>query len=325
MCTAVRSQHVKRCSSYEHVTSHIFISSTEPFVYKETVCSDGWVSWNGWCYKLVKDKSRNFTDAQLHCNKTEGGFLASLHSIDTKEMISTNFHAGKSHILRFFIVFYLSVCPRCHFLSVLSNTSKLITSLYVIHRILNDVNFSMTWCHYVCHGPPGGQFLDVWIGLVGTGVNPTVFKWIDHAPVTFTYWTPNQPVQPSLDTSCVFYSGEVCVFLCGCDNMLFLLLLLLLLTFQSFCVGMCHLSYRFCTYETCKILTCVHPQSHGWQIGNCTQRLPFMCQKKGKFNESATQAGCRAEDVSIFYILLFQGKPAVFLLPFSCCLQRQPT
>lgn len=83
-------------------------------MYKETVCADGWVPWNGWCYKLVKDKSLSFTDAQLHCNNTEGGgggSLASLHSIDSKEMISTNFHAGKSLILKFLILFHLSMSP----------------------------------------------------------------------------------------------------------------------------------------------------------------------------------------------------------------------
>uniref|UniRef100_A0A672YQF0 Lymphocyte antigen 75-like n=1 Tax=Sphaeramia orbicularis TaxID=375764 RepID=A0A672YQF0_9TELE len=123
-----------------------FMSS---LVYKETLCEVGWVPWNGWCYKMVKDKSLNFMDALMHCNSTEmgGGFLASFHSIDSKEMISNNFHED-------------------------------------------------------------GQFLDVWIGLIGSGTSPTVFKWINEAPVTFTYWEPDQPVQLKLDTSCVFYSGE---------------------------------------------------------------------------------------------------------------------
>ncbi|XP_053301582.1 lymphocyte antigen 75 [Pleuronectes platessa] len=162
-------------------------AATESPVYKETVCAVGWVPWNGWCYKLVKDEPQTFKDAQEHCNKTEGGgegFLANLHSIDSKEMISTNFHSD-------------------------------------------------------------GKFLDVWIGLVGINTNPTtVFKWFDQAPATFTFWGPNEPVQPIYDTSCVFYSGE----------------------------------------------------SHGWRVGNCTDRLPFLCQTKGKVGESAAPAACRSED-----------------------------
>ncbi|XP_028258586.1 lymphocyte antigen 75 isoform X2 [Parambassis ranga] len=155
----------------------------EPFVYKETVCAESWVPWNGLCYKFFKDGPQNFADAQQYCRSTEGGVLASFHSVDSKEMLSTNFHAD-------------------------------------------------------------GLFLDVWIGLTGEGINPTVFKWIDQAPVTFTYWDQDQPLQPTRSASCVYYSGEL----------------------------------------------------HGWRVGNCAVRLPFMCQKKGEVKKSVTQPGCRFED-----------------------------
>ncbi|XP_007560167.1 lymphocyte antigen 75 [Poecilia formosa] len=157
-----------------------------PLVNKETVCSEGWVPWNGWCYKLINDinEQRNFVDAQEYCNNTErGAQLASFHSIDNIEMISTYF-------------------------------------------------------------PTDGNFAGAWIGLKGHGLNHTVFMWTDKEPVSFTYWDQNQPVQKAQDPTCVFY-------------------------------------YR---------------ESHGWRVGDCSTKMSFMCQKKGVFNESSVQAGCRYED-----------------------------
>lgn len=77
----------------------------------------------------------------------------------------------------------------------------------------------MAWCVLSCVLFSDGQPLDVWIGLLGTGETTettgataaTVFSWADQSPVTFTYWGPDQPSQPTQDPSCVFYSGEVCV------------------------------------------------------------------------------------------------------------------
>ncbi|XP_055010415.1 lymphocyte antigen 75 isoform X2 [Boleophthalmus pectinirostris] len=156
-----------------------------PLVYNETSCPDGWVPWSGWCYKLVKDTPKSFTEALIHCNNTEGGAsLATFHSIDSKEMISTKFHS--------------------------SDQSQ----------------------------------INVWIGLISSGTSPVVFKWLNQDPITFTYWDKNQPTQPAQDISCIYYSGK-----------------------------------------TLK-----------WRLGDCNEKLPFMCQKKGKVNNLAEQDECPFKD-----------------------------
>ncbi|XP_057696411.1 lymphocyte antigen 75 [Corythoichthys intestinalis] len=151
-CGVLNSKHnyeAEACSKQLPYICKKIINATqstpaESLLYKDTTCASGWVPWNGWCYKLVTDNPLNFTEAQKFCNQTVGGsFLASLHSIDSKEMISTSFPAD-----------------------------------------------------------------NVWIGLVGEGVNHTVFKWLDGTPITFTFWGPNEPAQSLQDTSCVFYSSS---------------------------------------------------------------------------------------------------------------------
>ncbi|KAJ3594101.1 hypothetical protein NHX12_006433 [Muraenolepis orangiensis] len=150
--------------------------------YRSTVCPEGWVPWSGWCYRLEKDRPQSFADAQVSCGGPEavggggGGTLASLHSLDAKEMISTRFHAE-------------------------------------------------------------GLPLDVWLGFIGTNTEGTVFSWADQSAITFTYWGPNQPSQPTQSPSCL----------------------------------------------------------SSWQVGNCSDPLPFLCQKKGEIDEAVPSASCPVE------------------------------
>lgn len=78
--------------------------STGPIEIKETVCEVGWVPWDGWCYKLINDvnEKRNFEGAEEYCNKIEkGAHLASFHSFDNIEMISTHFPTGNPLMFSF--------------------------------------------------------------------------------------------------------------------------------------------------------------------------------------------------------------------------------
>lgn len=133
------------------------------------------------------------------------------------------------------------------------------------------------------HAQSVSKTLDVWIGLTGAGANATIFKWTHQGPITFTYWDQNQPSQPTEETSCVFYSGEVCV------NLLLWFFYLFLL-------------------DICRTRLVHFLQAHMWRVGSCANKLPFMCQKKGEVNESAVQAGCSWKDVSIISIA---GSPPV--------------
>lgn len=81
------------------------------------------------------------------------------------------------------------------------------------------------------------------------------------------------------------------------------------------CVCWCNTLYSslVCTFFVCtaksitfvlfevlqKCTLSVFPQFHSWRIEDCTQMLPFMCQRKGEVNESAAQVGCSSKDVSI--------------------------
>ncbi|KAJ8003555.1 hypothetical protein DPEC_G00149570 [Dallia pectoralis] len=185
-CGVINSRHYYESESCDKKMPYICKKNanstqplpTEPLLYKSTVCDEGWAPWNTFCYKLVKDEPKAFDAAEKNCVDIGGG-LASLHSLDSIEMLSSQFHS--------------------------------------------DVR------------------LDVWIGLMGTG-NPAIFKWSDQTPVSFTYWDRNQPIQPTNDTGCVYYSG----------------------------------------------------QSHGWSVGDCDRKMPFMCKKKGNVSESST-VGCPTE------------------------------
>lgn len=65
----------------------------------------------------------------------------------------------------------------------------------------------------------------------------------------------------------------------------------------AFLCWMCDFRLVSITLSICGILTRVHLQTHGWEIGNCTKKLPFMCQRKGEVNESA-QSGCPEVSIS---------------------------
>lgn len=66
--------------------------STVRDVYKPTNCSDGWIGWKGYCYKLHSAESKMSQHEALDLCKMDDAKLASLHSLDDIEMLHTNFH-----------------------------------------------------------------------------------------------------------------------------------------------------------------------------------------------------------------------------------------
>ncbi|XP_029113613.1 lymphocyte antigen 75-like isoform X1 [Scleropages formosus] len=62
------------------------------WVNQSTKCASGWAPWNGFCFKLEKERRLAMADAQQRC-RTLGAELVSVHSLAQVEAISTAFHA----------------------------------------------------------------------------------------------------------------------------------------------------------------------------------------------------------------------------------------
>lgn len=55
-------------------------------------CPDGWLVFNGQCYKHQKDNSRNWTDAESICQRWfAGAHLASVQSAEEQRFVQDNF------------------------------------------------------------------------------------------------------------------------------------------------------------------------------------------------------------------------------------------
>ncbi|KPP69222.1 lymphocyte antigen 75 precursor-like [Scleropages formosus] len=164
------------------------------WVNQSTKCASGWAPWNGFCFKLEKERRLAMADAQQRC-RTLGAELVSVHSLAQVEAISTAFHAEGSRSWTGRAtqrgVDRKRADGRCG--QVRGRVAAPSTDWFLaltLGVVLSD----------------GAS--DVWTGLKSEG-EPVLFRWVDRSPVSFTYWARNEPHPlPGNNASCVSYSGE---------------------------------------------------------------------------------------------------------------------
>ncbi|KAL1021872.1 hypothetical protein UPYG_G00019130 [Umbra pygmaea] len=96
-CGVMNSRHYYESESCEKKLPYICTKNAtfpepESLLYTSTICDEGWAPWNMFCYKLVKEEPKDFWRAVDHC-KGIGADLVSFHSLDTIEMVNTQFHS----------------------------------------------------------------------------------------------------------------------------------------------------------------------------------------------------------------------------------------
>lgn len=62
-----------------------FLCLTDNWKYKETICPDGWLDHNGFCYRYV-EKAASWDGSSSACRALEGELL-SIHSLSQQELL----------------------------------------------------------------------------------------------------------------------------------------------------------------------------------------------------------------------------------------------